>query len=74
VILMCRVTDSDLANVAGFTHLEALELHGSNVTDSGILQLTNCSELRYLGIKRTKVTPDAVKKLQEALPDCKILY
>jgi hypothetical protein len=73
-VIHLSATDSDLTQVTAFTHLEALEMYRSEVTDSGIIQLAKCSELRYLGIRRTKVTTDGVKKLQEALPNCKILY
>lgn len=73
-VILPSATDSDLTHVATFTHLEGLELCGSDVTDSGVIQLAQCSELRYPGLKRTKVTPEGVKKLQEALPNCKINY
>jgi len=73
-VILLRGTDTDLAHVTAFTHLEALELCDSEVTDSGIIQLVECPELRYLGIRHTKVTPGGVKKLQEALPNCQILY
>jgi hypothetical protein len=42
------------------------------VTDAGLEHLKALRQLQRLDLKETKVTADGVKKLQQALPNCKI--
>ena len=66
-------TDAGLACLAGNTHLTSLTLtYLGKVTDAGLEHLKGCTGLRNLAVNITKVTPDGIAKLQQALPNCKI--
>ena len=43
------------------------------VADAGLVHLEGLTHLQYLNVNRTKVTDAGVKKLQAALPHCKII-
>ena len=55
------------------TQLRALSLVNTNVTDVGLEHLKGLTQLRGLWLDHTHVTDKGVKKLQQALPNCKIL-
>ena len=69
--------DADLRRLAGLQELSDLQhlcLVGSQVSDEGLEYLSGLAELRILDLTDTQVTPEGIKRLQEALPDCKIIY
>jgi Leucine-rich repeat (LRR) protein len=66
------INDADLIHVEGLTELRELDLGGTAISDAGLEHLRFLKQLRYLGIWRTKVSDAGVKKLQQALPKCKI--
>ncbi len=67
------VTDAGLHNLRGLTHLQFLALSGSGVTDAGLEDLKGLKHLTLLQLPRLpRVTAEGVKKLQQALPKCKI--
>jgi hypothetical protein len=68
-----RVTDAGLEHLKGMTQLAGLSLVGTQVTNSGLEHLKVLTKLEYLNLEETKVTHEGVKKLQEALPNCKIV-
>jgi RND family efflux transporter MFP subunit len=67
-----KVTDTGLVHLKGLTQLQSLELGRSKVTDAGLEHLKGLTQLQSLGLAETKVTDEGVKKLQQALPNCKI--
>ncbi len=69
-----KVTDSGLAHLEGLTKLVKLDLRATRVTDAGLVHLEGLTKLEELGLYSTKVTAAAVKKLQQALPNCKIKH
>ena len=68
-----RVSDKGLAALTRLTNLTHLALTGSDVTDAGIVYLKSLPKLQEILIGATKVSDAALKDLQKALPNCKIL-
>ncbi|MGA2031646.1 MAG: leucine-rich repeat domain-containing protein [Thermoguttaceae bacterium] len=69
-----KITDAGLEHVKGLTGLQALYLDKARVTDVGLVHLQGLSQLRELSLFGTQVTGAGVKKLREALPNCKIAW
>jgi hypothetical protein len=67
-----KVTDSGLVHLQGLSQLHKLGLEHTKITDTGLLHLQGLSQLQHLWLNYTKVTDEGVKKLQQALPNCKI--
>jgi hypothetical protein len=51
-----------------------LNLSDTRVTDSGLESLKNLTGLRTLELDNTSITAEGVRRLQEALPDCRIQW
>lgn len=68
-----KVTDKGLEHLKGLENLEYLNLYGTEITDAGLPHLEGLKKLKSLYLWQTKVTDEGVKKLQEALPDLKII-
>lgn len=67
-----RVTDTGLMCLKGLSQLQVLSLGGTKVTDQGVTYLEGLRQLERLYLYDTLVKQEGVKKLQQALPDCKI--
>jgi hypothetical protein len=67
-----RITDDGLKNVADLRTLERLLLSDTDITDAGLLHLEGLSAATSITLARTKVTAAGVRRLQAALPNCKI--
>jgi hypothetical protein len=67
-----RVTDAGLVRLQGFKRLGVLNLDNTEITDAGLEHLKGLNQLQKLCLVNTKVTDEGVKKLQQALPKCKI--
>jgi hypothetical protein len=67
-----QITDAGLACLEGLGQLESLRLSNTKVTDAGLVHLQGLDQLQTLWLGCTKVTDEGVKKLQQALPKCKI--
>ncbi len=68
-----KITDAGLIQLKGLSQLHELYLFDTKVTDSGLEHLKGLNQLKMLFLHRTKVTDEGVKKLQQALPNCRIL-
>ena len=51
-----KVTDADLAHVAGMTELKSLGLQNTQVTDAGLVHLARLAKLKTLSLDGTQVT------------------
>jgi hypothetical protein len=52
--------------------LQSLDLSYTRITDAGLEHLRGLTNLALLNLRDTQVTDGGVKKLEEALPNCKI--
>jgi hypothetical protein len=66
------VTDSGVEHLGNLEELERLDLQETQVGDTGLDYLKTLARLRELYLYGTKVTPEAVQRLQQSLPDCTI--
>jgi len=66
------IQDANLAHLFKLTALKDLSLQRTEITDDGVQHLCQLSGLLELNIERTNVTDDGLKRLQAALPKCKI--
>jgi len=67
-----KITDLGLEYISGLPELKYLSLCRTEITDEGLRSIARMTHLRDLRISRTHVTDEGVKKLQQALPNCKI--
>jgi hypothetical protein len=72
VLSRTQVSDAGLERLKGLTSLEYLALSRTQVTDAGLNHLNGLTKLKTLILQGTHVTEKGVKKLQKALPGCKI--
>jgi len=69
------VTDSGLEYLKGLAQLKRLDLDHTQITNNGLEYLIGLTELEELNLDWTnKVTDEGVAKLQQALPNCRILH
>jgi Leucine-rich repeat (LRR) protein len=59
-----KVTDADLAQLAGFKELESLDLAGTAVTDAGLAAIKGLTSLKTLDLRGTKITDAGLASLQ----------
>jgi Leucine-rich repeat (LRR) protein len=70
-----QITDGGLAGIAGLTQLQSLNLDRTQITDAGLAHLAGLTQLRDLRLRNNpQVTDEGVKKLQQALPKCRIIH
>jgi hypothetical protein len=69
-----EVTDSGLVHIEGLSDLRVLHLRDTQITDAGLENLRALRQLQDLDICGTNVTDAGVAKLQQALPNCKIVH
>jgi len=68
------VTDAGLKHLSGMTNLSSLSLNGNRITDAGLVHLKGLINLETLHLANTSVTDEGVNKLQQSLPNCKIVH
>jgi len=77
----CReVTDAGMEHLQGMNNLKWLNISHTKVTEAGLKHLKSMTNLQTLFIcclyqadGRKKVSDEAVRELQEALPNCEII-
>ena len=67
-----KVTNAGLLCLRDLHQLRVLDLDKTQVTDTGLENLKGLGQLGELWLCDTKLTGEAVKKLQQELPNCKI--
>jgi hypothetical protein len=68
-----QIGDEGLKHVRRLGRLERLDLVGTRVTDAGLEHLAGLAQLRQLYLNGTAVTEEGVNRLQERLPEAKIV-
>lgn len=63
-----------MPRISQMTYLRNLMMCQTVVDDSGLTHLYRLTNLQNLDLRGTKVSPEGVKKLREALPKCNVLY
>ncbi len=69
-----NITDRGLTELRRLPGLEILRLNGTKITDAGIEYLTPLTSLQSIDLTGTLVTRSGATKLQQALPNCKIIF
>ncbi|MBS0260614.1 MAG: DUF1080 domain-containing protein, partial [Planctomycetes bacterium] len=75
-ILYCggsQIRDDALEAVATWPALTTLHLENTPLTDAGLDRLAQCARLKSLDIRRTQVTNTGIARLQQALPNVRIV-
>jgi hypothetical protein len=68
------VNDDCVAQLTGLSQLHVLRLDGTSITDAGLESLSKMQSLKLLNVSNCKrLTEAGVRKLQKALPACKIV-
>ncbi|MBI1901071.1 MAG: hypothetical protein HYS13_08170 [Planctomycetia bacterium] len=67
-----HLTDEQLAQLDNLPDLEVVVLLEPDTTDAGLMHLAKFKSLRAIRLRGAKITDEAVRKLQAALPDCQI--
>lgn len=67
------ITDAAIDTLLKLPGLESINLYGTKVTDAGVSKLSAMTSLKRLYLWKTAVTPEAVKAIQEKLPNCEIV-
>jgi hypothetical protein len=63
-----------LVHFKGLSNLRYVHLDSTQVTDAGLVHLKGLTSLKELFLHGTQVTDEAVKKLQQDLPNCTIRH
>jgi hypothetical protein len=66
------ITDRGIARLTELTELDCLSLSGTKVTDGGLEHLARLPKLKELWLRNTAVTDAGFRRLQTALPGCRI--
>lgn len=68
-----KVGDAGLKHLANQEELVYLNIYDTQVTDAGLEHLKKLKNLKSLYVWKSKVTEEGMKKLNESLPDLKIV-
>ena len=72
-LLPLNVNASHLSNISHITTLRILATGGSGLTDKSVDDLAKLSQLEYLYLSRTQISPEGMNRLQRLLPNVTII-
>jgi hypothetical protein len=61
--------DEDLAELEELKEVAGVDMEGTNVSDAGLTHLQGLRNLRFVVVRRTRVTAPGAARLQTTLPD-----
>lgn len=67
------ISDQELIHLNGLQNLERLDLQDTKISDEGLRHLEGLDSLKTLSLITTHATEEGVARLQEKLPNCKIV-
>ena len=68
------MTDKTVLALVKLPTLEKLWLHDLPITDASVEVLSKMKALRELHVYATKLSNEGVRRLQSALPRCKVIH
>jgi hypothetical protein len=68
------LTEADVKQISQLPKLNSLGFIGVTITNENGRHLHAMKQLLYMDLCRTGITPEAVKEIQQALPECKIAW
>ena len=63
-----------MAHLKSLPNLEYLNLYGTNISDTGLQELTDLKNLKKIYLWRTKVTEEGIPQLRAARPELEINF
>jgi hypothetical protein len=63
-----------VALLSGAAHLRELGLDHTEVTDAAVPLLVPLAGLKSLDLYHTKISQEGVKRVREALPECRVVW
>lgn len=69
-----HLKDATMTELLRLPGLHTLSLENQDISDTAIPVLSKLKNLEYLDVSNTHLTPDGIKTLQKALPDCVVEY
>ncbi len=67
-----RITDAGIVHLEGLGNLEKLYLRFTPLTDASVVHLVKLKRLKTLDLQGTKVSPEGIQRLRQALPKTEI--
>jgi len=64
-----KFSNDGAANLANFPELNEVNIRGTEVSDEGLLHFAKLKNLQYLRLDSSQFSDEAVKKLQQSLPN-----
>ena len=68
------ISERGLVHLQALKNLQNLSLEGTFVTDAAVDALRSFTTLQQLSVRGTRLTPDGIRRLSQALPQCRIDY
>ena len=68
------ITDDGLGQFVEFPKLDNIDLTSTSTTDRGLLHLARIKTLKYVHLENSHVTSKGIAALQNALPECEIVW
>ena len=73
VAALKTIVSAEVRVVLDGSDVVGINLDDTKVTDEAMEKLVGLDKLRWIGLVRTGVTPEGVKNLRKALPNCTVL-